>query len=117
MARKDTPDGRTAPRRFCETFSGPVCRPVRLAAIVGTRCGRLRRATGGCMPGSSHVRTDGRQHARQSGVRGVDREAVVAVTLELYLDHQIIRGELPLDDGQRPIDVLNSAKDGLLQLT
>jgi hypothetical protein len=42
---------------------------------------------------------------------------VVAITLELYLDHQIIRGELPLEDGQRPIDALNSAKGGVLQLT
>jgi hypothetical protein len=41
----------------------------------------------------------------------------VATTLELYLDHQIIRGDLPMDDGQRPIDVLNTAKGGVIQLS
>lgn len=40
----------------------------------------------------------------------------MAITLELYLDHQIIRGDLPIDEGQRPIDLLNTAKGGVVQL-
>jgi hypothetical protein len=41
----------------------------------------------------------------------------VGATLELYLDHQIIRGDLPMEEGQRPIDLLNTAKGGVIQLT
>jgi hypothetical protein len=41
----------------------------------------------------------------------------VAITLELYLDHQIIRGDLPIEEGQRPIDILNTAKGGVIQLS
>ena len=41
----------------------------------------------------------------------------MGITLELYLDHQIIRGDLPMDEGQRPIDLLNSAKGSVIQLT
>jgi hypothetical protein len=50
-------------------------------------------------------------------VHGIEREATVVITLELYLDHQIIRGDLPIDEGQRPIDLLNSAKGGVVQLS
>jgi hypothetical protein len=50
-------------------------------------------------------------------VLGAERESAVVITLELYLDHQIIRGDLPIEDGQRPIDLLNTAKGGVIQLT
>jgi hypothetical protein len=42
---------------------------------------------------------------------------VVAITLDLYLDHQIIRGDLPSEAGLRPIDLVNAAMSGVLQLT
>lgn len=41
----------------------------------------------------------------------------MTITLELYLEHQIIRGDLPIDEGQRPIDLLNTAKGGVIQLS
>ena len=41
----------------------------------------------------------------------------MAMTLELYLEHQIIRGEFKDEPGQRPIDLLNSASGGMIVLT
>lgn len=41
----------------------------------------------------------------------------MGITLELYLDHQIIRGDLATEDGVRPIDQLNAAKDGVIVLS
>ena len=41
----------------------------------------------------------------------------MAITLELYLEHQIIRGEFKDDPGQRHIDLLNSASGGMIMLT
>jgi len=38
----------------------------------------------------------------------------VATTLELYLEHQIIRGEFRDEEGQRAIDLLNSAASGAI---
>jgi hypothetical protein len=40
----------------------------------------------------------------------------VAITLELYLEHQVIRGEFKDEPGQRPIDLLNSVAGGMVQL-
>src|SRR5262245_47373080 len=45
------------------------------------------------------------------------REATMGITLELYLDHQIVRGDLPTEEGLRPIDQLNSAKGGVFVLS
>jgi hypothetical protein len=42
---------------------------------------------------------------------------MMGITLELYLDHQIIRGELRVNEGQRPIDVLNAVKDNIIEVT
>jgi hypothetical protein len=41
----------------------------------------------------------------------------MVITLELYLDHQIIRGDLPTEEGHRPIDQLNNAKGGVIVLS
>jgi hypothetical protein len=41
----------------------------------------------------------------------------MGITLELYLDHQIIRGDLATEDGVRPIDQLNAAKGGVIVLS
>lgn len=47
----------------------------------------------------------------------VERECTVAISLEMYLDHQIIRGDLRSDEGQRPIDLLNGVNGGIIQLS
>ena len=41
----------------------------------------------------------------------------MAITLELYLEHQIIRGDFKDEPGQRPVDLLNSAAGSMIQLT
>ena len=41
----------------------------------------------------------------------------MGITLELYLDHQIIRGDLAPEDGVRPIDQLNAVKGGVIALS
>ena len=41
----------------------------------------------------------------------------MAITLELYLPHQVIRGNLREDSGQRAIDVLNAAGSQVVILT
>jgi hypothetical protein len=42
---------------------------------------------------------------------------MVAITLEVYLEHQVIRGNLRDDSGQRAIDVLNSAQSQIVTLS
>lgn len=41
----------------------------------------------------------------------------MAITLELYLEHQVIRGSFKDEPGQRPIDLLNSVAGGMIGLT
>ncbi|MFN8633834.1 MAG: hypothetical protein U0893_08275 [Chloroflexota bacterium] len=41
----------------------------------------------------------------------------MAVTLEMYLEHQIVRGDLRSEEGQRPIDLLNGVNGGIIQLS
>jgi hypothetical protein len=41
----------------------------------------------------------------------------VAITLEVYLAHQVIRGNLRDDSGQRAIDVLNAAQSQIVTLS
>jgi hypothetical protein len=55
----------------------------------------------------------------EAGLRasGRIREAAVAITLELYLEHQIIRGSFKDEPGQRPIDLLNSVAGGMIGLS
>ena len=57
----------------------------------------------------------GRYLGCRAGV--LNREAAVAITLELYLEHQIIRGDFKEEPGHRPIDLLNSVAGGMIALT
>ena len=41
----------------------------------------------------------------------------MAITLELYLEHQIIRGDFKDEPGHRPIDLLNSVAGGMIALS
>lgn len=41
----------------------------------------------------------------------------MAITLEVYLDHQVVRGSLRDDSGHRAIDVLNGAQSQIITLT
>ena len=61
--------------------------------------------------GRRRLRSQGdRRSSGRSGVHGGHHA-------ELYLDHQIVRGNLALESGQRPVDVLNSVKGGVIQLS
>jgi hypothetical protein len=41
----------------------------------------------------------------------------VSVTLEMFLEHQIVRGDLRSEEGQRPIDLLNGVNGGVIELS
>jgi hypothetical protein len=43
--------------------------------------------------------------------------AAVAITLEVYLTHQVIRGSLRDDSGHRVIDILNTAQNQIVTLS
>lgn len=54
---------------------------------------------------------------RDVGWQGLIQEAALAITLELYMEHQIIRGSFKDDPTHRPIDLLNSVAGGMIGLT
>jgi hypothetical protein len=47
----------------------------------------------------------------------VKREEAVPITLELYLHHQVIRGDFQSELDKRPIDLLNAAVNSVITLS
>jgi hypothetical protein len=72
------------------------------------------------VPAAGRQTPDGRRGSSSGGSAGWERpkqEAAVAITLELYLEHQIIRGDFKDEPGHRPIDLLNSVGGTMIVLS